>query len=73
MERGPNRITGAPLAGSPVALPRCSCYLDDEVHLMKRLNRNTVLRMTLAVRLSSCWERDSVSPSSMWPSWCMMA
>lgn len=40
---------------------------------MNRLNRKTVLRMTRAVRDSSCCERDRLMPSSMWPSWCMIA
>lgn len=42
-------------------------------YLMNLLKRNTVLRMTRAVRDSSCCDLDKFKPSSMWPSWCMIA
>lgn len=43
------------------------------VYLINLLKRKTVLRITRAVRDSSCWDLDNVNPSSIWPSWCMMA
>lgn len=44
-----------------------------KAHLMNLLKRKTVLRMTRAVRDSSFWDLDSVKPSSMCPSWCIIA
>lgn len=42
-------------------------------NLIKWVNKETVFRMSPAVWDSSLWERDNVSPSSMWPSLCKMA
>lgn len=43
------------------------------MYLINLLKRKTVLRMTRAVRDSSCWDLDKFRPSSMCPSWCIIA
>lgn len=48
-------------------------FLPESMYLMNLLKRKTVLRITRAVRDSSCWDLDNVRPSSIWPSWCIIA